>query len=153
MIMHTQGVTMDSGSTSDKPDVVSVPDVQESGTETKPDASLNKHLQFSYDVIHCYSVFPSWCNIRLQEREPCHPIRLQKDLNSALWLAHTVDAIATRSCKNLEKCYPANLCKVPQNTLGPQGPQNTLWQPQGALKTSGAPKNLKGPMAPITVQF
>jgi len=49
-----------------------------------------------------YSVFPSSCNIRLQEREPCHPIKLQ-DLNFALWLAHTVDAIATGSCKNLEK--------------------------------------------------
>jgi len=50
-----------------------------------------------------YSAFPSSCNIRLQEREPCHPIKLQKDLNSALWLAHTVDAVATGSCKNLEK--------------------------------------------------
>jgi len=28
--------------------------------------------------------FPSSCNIRLQEREPCHPIKFQKDLNSAL---------------------------------------------------------------------
>ena len=27
-----------------------------------------------------YSVFPSSCNIRLQEQEPCHPIKLQKDL-------------------------------------------------------------------------
>jgi len=50
-----------------------------------------------------YSVFPSSCNIRLQGREPCHPIKLQKVLNSALWLAHTVDAVATGSCKNLEK--------------------------------------------------
>ena len=84
MIMYTQGATLDSGSTPDKPDVVSVPDVQESGTETKPDASSNNHLQFSYSVIHCY----------------------------------------------LSKSYPANLCKVPQNPLGPQ---NTSWQPQGSL--------------------
>jgi len=50
--------------------------------------------------------FPSSCNIRLQEGEPCHPFKLQKDLNSAIWLAHTV---VTGSCKNLEKrcmhCY------------------------------------------------
>ena len=39
------------------------------------------------------STFPSSCNIRLQEREPCHPIKLQKDLNSALWLAHTVELL------------------------------------------------------------
>jgi len=50
-----------------------------------------------------YSAFPSSCNVRLQEREPCHPIKLLNDLNSALWLAHTVDAVATGSCKNLEK--------------------------------------------------
>ena len=30
------------------------------------------------------SIFPSSCNIRLQRRQPCHPIKLQKDLNSAL---------------------------------------------------------------------
>jgi len=58
-----------------------------------------------HNALHppSYSAFPSSCNIRLQEREPCHPIKLQKDLNSALWLAHTVDAVATGSCKNLEK--------------------------------------------------
>ena len=53
--------------------------------------------------------FPSSCNSRLQERGPCHPIKLQKDLNSATWLAYTVDAVVTGSCKNLEKhcthCY------------------------------------------------
>lgn len=43
MIMYTQGATMDGGSTSDKPDVVSVANVQESGTETKSDASSDKH--------------------------------------------------------------------------------------------------------------
>jgi len=37
-----------------------------------------------------YSVFPSSCNIRLQEQEPCHPIKLQV-LNSAPELAHKVD--------------------------------------------------------------
>ena len=30
---------------------------------------------------HWYSVFPSCCNIRLQGREPCYQIKLQKDLN------------------------------------------------------------------------
>ena len=54
-------------------------------------------------IVTLCSVFPSSCNIRLQEWEPCHPIKLQKDLNSALSLAHTVDAVATGSCKNLEK--------------------------------------------------
>ena len=82
MIMYTQGATLDSGSTPDKPDVVSVPDVQESGTETKPDASSNNHLQFSYSVIHCY----------------------------------------------LSKSYPANLCKVPQNPLGPQNGLLQGWE-------------------------
>lgn len=48
MLMYT--ATMDSGSTSDKPNVVSVPDVQKSGTKTKPNASSDKHLQFSYSV-------------------------------------------------------------------------------------------------------
>ena len=43
MYLYTQGTTMDSGSTSDKPDVVSVANVQESGTETKSDASSDKH--------------------------------------------------------------------------------------------------------------
>jgi len=51
---------------------------------------------------HYTAFFPSSGNILLQEREPCHPIKLQKDLNSAHWLAHTVDAVATRSCKYLE---------------------------------------------------
>ena len=41
-----------------------------------------------YSLYECslnnYSVLPSFCNIRLQGQEPCHPIKLQKDLNSAL---------------------------------------------------------------------
>ena len=49
------------------------------------------------------SIFPSSCNIQLREQEPCHPIKLQKDLNSAVWLVHTVDVVATGSCKNLIK--------------------------------------------------
>jgi len=75
----------------------------------------NTHLNYSNTFQGCigfnllfwntvtYSVFPSSCNIRSQEWEPCHPIKLLKDLNSALWMAHTVDAVATGSCKNLEK--------------------------------------------------
>ena len=46
-----------------------------------------------YDNNPSYSAFPSSCNIRLQERKLCHPIKLQNDLNSALWLAHTVDTL------------------------------------------------------------
>jgi len=63
------------------------------------DLSLNLHVHDTFDG----TAFPSSCNIQLQEWEQCHPIKLQKDLNSALWLAHTVDTVATGSCKNLEK--------------------------------------------------
>ena len=42
-----------------------------------------------WDVLPlCCSVFPSSSNIWLQERDP---IQLQMDLNSVLWLAHTID--------------------------------------------------------------
>jgi len=40
---------------------------------------------------NCTVLFPSSCNIREQEQELWHPIKLQKDFNSALWLAHKFD--------------------------------------------------------------
>ena len=64
---------------------------------------FNNHILFCL-LRWANSVFPSSCNIWLQEQKLCHPIKLQKDLNSALWLAHMVDTVATGSCKNLEKC-------------------------------------------------
>ena len=53
------------------------------------------------DII-CYSAFPSSCNFRLQQRQPCEPIR-EQNLNPAIWLDGTGLALATGCCKSLEK--------------------------------------------------
>jgi len=47
-----------------------------------------------YVASPLYSVFPSWGNSWLQEWEPCQPIKLQKGLNYALWLAHMIETVA-----------------------------------------------------------
>ena len=73
------------------------------GEKIRPGIDCMRMRTILAQITLTYSVFPSSCNIRLQEWEPCHPIKLQKDLNSALWLAHTVVTVATGSCKNLEK--------------------------------------------------
>ena len=59
---------------------------------------LGKPLQLT--CIQQFSKIVIW----LQEWEPHHPIKLQKDLSSALWLVHMVVAVATGCCKNLENC-------------------------------------------------
>ena len=56
------------------------------------------HTQLKCDG---YNVFLNTCMVA--EREPHHPIKVQKDLNSALSLAHKVDVVTTdvaRTWKN-----------------------------------------------------
>ena len=58
-------------------------------------------------MLHTQCVFyifvTEFVHIRLQEQELCHPIKQQKELNSALWLGQKADTAITGSCKNLEK--------------------------------------------------
>ena len=44
-------------------------------------------------------------NFRLQEQEPYYPIKLQDFLSSVFWLVHMVDALATKSCMNMQAFY------------------------------------------------
>ena len=71
------------------------------------------------------SVFPSSCNIRLQERELCHPIKLQKDLNSAIWLAHKVAAVATEVASTWKNIVQQ--VSFPDPILGMKLGQRPIW--------------------------
>ena len=68
-------------------------------------------------VVTNYSAFPSSCNFRLQQRQPCEPIREQNLNPSAIWLDGTVLALATGCCKNLEKCCIAKPWLIGQQIL------------------------------------
>jgi len=85
---------------------------------------LVSQISNPFPDVDGYSIFPSSCNIRLQEWELCHPIKLQKDLYSVLWLVHTVDAVATGSCKNLEKCCISDMKISPCDVTS----CNVLWR-------------------------
>ena len=70
------------------------------------DYAVDNLLKNSTSYLHApHSKVQRSCNIPLQEWEPCHPIKLQKDLNSALCLAHTVDAVVTQVNPHPEVSY------------------------------------------------
>ena len=86
--------------------------IKGSKTIANQDTSSNtsKYWKALFKGVCCFRVccwvlvyFPSSCNFRLQQSQPCEPIRKQNLNPPAIWLDGTVLALATGCCKNLEK--------------------------------------------------
>lgn len=67
--------------------------------DTLAEIDYSNRMQLSFSTAFFQVLARTGC----KSREPFHPIKLPKELNSGLRLAHTVDTVAATSCKNLKK--------------------------------------------------